>query len=68
MENQMRPRALMNGRNAGKVLRYWTTDPLAFMGKDTTTAPGSTDWGVADGRTLRVVATRLRSLRSEKTS
>jgi hypothetical protein len=57
----------MNGRNAGTVLRYWTTDPLALMGKSTTTAEGSTDWGVADGRTLRVVATKLRSLRSEKT-
>jgi hypothetical protein len=27
MESQMRPRTPMNGRNAGTVLRYWTTDP-----------------------------------------
>ena len=55
----------MNRRNAGTVLRYWTTDPLALMGKATTTAQGSTDWGVADGRELRSVATRLRAIRNE---
>jgi len=66
MESQMRPRAPMNGRNAGTLLRYWTTDPLAFMGKATTTAPGASDWGVADGRRLRSLATRLGSLRNEK--
>jgi hypothetical protein len=66
MESQMRPRTPMNGRNAGTVLRYWTTDPTALTGKATTTAPGASDWGVSDGRTLRSVATRLRSLRNEK--
>lgn len=66
IEDQIGPRTPVKRRDAGRVLRYWTTDAFAFMGKNTTTAPGSTDWGVADGRTLRVVAARLRSLRSEK--
>ena len=66
MQSQMPPRTPMNGRNAGTVLRYWTTDPIALIGKATTTALGASDWGVAEGRTLRSVATRLRSLRNEK--
>jgi hypothetical protein len=66
MQSQMPQGAPMNGRKAGTVLRYWTTDAMSLTGKATTKAPGSSDWGLADGRTLRSVATRLRSLRDEK--
>lgn len=66
MQSQIPQGNPMNGRKAGTVLRYWTTDAMALRGKTTTTAPGASDWGVADGRTLRSVATRLRSLRNEK--
>jgi len=46
---------------AGRTLRHWTTNDLAFMGKATTTASGSGDWGLADARRRNLVASKLRS-------
>jgi hypothetical protein len=66
IDNHTRPRVPVKRRNAGTVLRYWTADTLAFMGKGTTTATGAADWGVAAGRKLRILATRLESLRGER--
>ena len=47
---------------AGRTLRHWTTDGLAFVGKATTTAFEPGDWGLADGRQRNLVASRLKSL------
>jgi CxxC motif-containing protein (DUF1111 family) len=46
---------------AGRTLRHWTTNPLASVGKATTTAAGGGDWGLADGRQRNLVASKLRS-------
>lgn len=51
-------------RRAGTVLRHWTTNGLAFMGKATTTTTEMGDWGLADGRQRNLVASKLKSLSS----
>jgi len=43
------------------VLRHWTTNGSAFIGKATTTTVMG-DWGLADGRQRNLVASRLKSL------
>lgn len=50
-------------RRAGTVLRHWTTNGPAFIGKATTTTEIG-DWGLADGRQRNLVASRLKSLSS----
>jgi len=47
---------------AGRVLRHWTTNHLESVGKATTMASGAGDWGLADGRQRRLVASRLKSV------
>jgi hypothetical protein len=47
---------------AGRILRHWTTNVLAFKGKTTTARSQMTDWGLADARRLNLVASKLRSL------
>jgi hypothetical protein len=49
-------------RRTGTVLRHWTTNGLAFMGKATTTTTEMGDWGLAHGRQRNLVASKLRSL------
>jgi hypothetical protein len=49
-------------RRAGTVLRHWTTNGSAFIGKATTTTTEVGDWGLADGRQRNLVASRLKSL------
>jgi hypothetical protein len=47
---------------AGTLLRHWTTNGSAFMGKATTTTREAGDWGLADGRQRNLVASRLKSI------
>jgi hypothetical protein len=57
-----RDRAPSVRARAGRTLRHWTTNDLAFVGKATTTASEPGDWGLADGRQRNLVASRLKSL------
>jgi hypothetical protein len=49
---------------AGRVLRHWTTNVLAFRGKTTLAASDGADWGLADSRRLNLLASKLKSLSS----
>jgi hypothetical protein len=51
-------------REAGRVLRHWTTNVLAFRGKTTLAGSDSADWGLADSRRLNLLASKLKSLSS----
>jgi hypothetical protein len=51
-----------DSERSGRVLRHWTTDHIASVGKTTTTSSGSGDWGLAEGRQRNLVASRLKSL------
>ena len=50
-------------RRKGTVLRHWTTNGPAFMGKATTAAVVG-DWGLADSRQTNLIASKLKSLAS----
>ena len=43
----------------GRTLRHWTTNHLESVGKTTTTASGTGDWGLADGRRRNLVAVEI---------
>ncbi len=68
METQQQWDSETSGRGAsvraraGLTLRHWTTNHLESVGKTTTTASGTGDWGLADGRERNLVASRLKSL------
>jgi hypothetical protein len=49
-------------RRAGTVLRHWTTNDSAFMGKASTRPTEAGDWGLAAGRQRNLVAAKLSSL------
>jgi hypothetical protein len=49
-------------RSAGTVLRHWTTNGSAFIGKATTATTEAGDWGLADARQRNLVASRLKAL------
>ena len=49
-------------RRTGTVLRHWTTNDSAFMGKAKTTTAEAGDWGLADGRRRNLVVSKLKSL------
>jgi hypothetical protein len=49
-------------RRAGTVLRHWTTNGSAFIGKATTATTEAGDWGLANGRQRNLVASRLKAL------
>ncbi len=55
--------ALSARRRTGTVLRHWTTNGPAFVGKATTTAVAG-DWGLADSRRISLIASKLKSLAS----
>jgi hypothetical protein len=51
-------------RRSGAVLRHWTTNDSAFMGKASTRPTEAGDWGLAAGRQRNLVAAKLSSLSS----
>lgn len=50
-------------RRKGTVLRHWTTNGLAFVGKATTAAVVG-DWDLAGSRRISLIASKLKSLAS----
>jgi hypothetical protein len=47
---------------SGRILRHWTTNALVFMGKATTKTSNVGDWGLAHGRRLNLIGSKLKSL------